>query len=284
MSHATFAPLQQSNAALAFRASEQIQANDPRGRWSAMDIRLISFDSVIHKLNLPAEWDIAYITSTGGMPQYIIDAYRYIQSVYDGGKPLHQLAVICGIICAGLLPNIFCPKLPDYRKNERQYTDFARALDWVARDRKGVTWAGPFITMVSGFIISIYDPSSPIAARINSCGDLNLWWAKHTAKGINAFLLVCLGLASIETPSGFRSAKWNSGGTYGGFDAVRYLAGIKAANILHDKHFATAHALPAMTPQPSTSKRKARDWDNEEEDDIVACSSVGTHRKVARLN
>ncbi|KAI6016457.1 hypothetical protein BKA83DRAFT_4545281 [Pisolithus microcarpus] len=264
--HPMIYPGQQSNASLAYRASKDIQAGDARGEWSVMEVQLNSFDKVLHKVNLPMEWEIGNIEG-GGMPEYIVDAYRYVQNMYDGTKALHQLAIICAVICAGLLPSIFCPKIGDYPSNKGSYGEFVRNLEWVERDRKGARHAGRFITMVSGFIICLFETGSPIGLRIQRGEETSAWWAKHTAKGINAFLLVRLGLASIASASGFRSAKWNkdiiplntdrikerhaevvrlmrTGGKYGGFDAVRYLAGMNAARILATNHYVTSRTLP----------------------------------------
>ncbi|KAI6038204.1 hypothetical protein EDC04DRAFT_2896712 [Pisolithus marmoratus] len=298
-------PAQQSNSAMAYQASQAIQAGDTRGEWSAMDVRLTSFDTVLHKINLPSDWALAHI-EVEGMPEYILDGYRFMQNTYDGAKPLHQLAMICAILCAGLLPSIFSPKNKTYPTSKVRYAEYLEKLDWVERDRKGNKEHGRFITMVSGFIICLYEANSPISQRVRSRGDLKEWWAKHTAKGINAFLLACLGLASIETASGFRSAKWTvdikpcggdkivmrhaevvrlmkSGGTYGGFDAVQYLAGMKAANILQTNQFVTARALPGMAQASTSSKRSREEWDEGHDDDgIVPCGSHGMQRKASR--
>ncbi|KAI6038227.1 hypothetical protein EDC04DRAFT_2604217 [Pisolithus marmoratus] len=213
-----------STSAMAYQASQAIQAGDAHGEWSAMDVRLTSFNTVLHKINLP----------------------KYLEK-----------------------------------------------LDWVERDWKGNKEHSRFITMVSGFIICL-------------CGDLKEWWAKHTAKGINVFLLVHLGLASIEMASGFQSAKWTvdikpcggdkivmrhaevvrlmkSGGTYGGFDAVRYLAGMKAANILQMNQFMMARALPGMAQASTSSKRSREEWDEGHDDNgIIPCGSHGTQQKASR--
>ncbi|KIK22157.1 hypothetical protein PISMIDRAFT_23793 [Pisolithus microcarpus 441] len=166
----------------------------------------------------------------------------------------------------------------------RSYGEFVRNLEWVERDRKGARHAGRFITMVSGFIICLFETGSPIGLRIQRGEETSAWWAKHTAKGINAFLLVRLGLASIASASGFRSAKWNkdiiplntdrikerhaevvrlmrTGGKYGGFDAVRYLAGMNAARILATNHYVTSRTLPMSNMGGSSSKRNTREWE-----------------------
>ncbi|KAI6043302.1 hypothetical protein EDC04DRAFT_2600342 [Pisolithus marmoratus] len=130
-------------------------------------------------------------------------------------------------------------------------------------------------------------------------------WDFAAAKGINMFLLVHLGLASIETASGFWSAKWTvdikpcgrdkivmrhaevvrlmkSGGTYGGFDAVWYLVGMKAANILQTNQFMTVWALPGTAQASTSSKRSREEWDEGHDDNgIVPCGSHGMQWKAS---
>ncbi|KAI6029181.1 hypothetical protein BKA83DRAFT_4122809 [Pisolithus microcarpus] len=82
--HLTIYPTQQLNASLACQASKDIQAGNACGDW----------------VNWLMEWEMSNIKG-GGMPEYIVDAYCYIQNMYDGMKPLHQLAMICAVICQG---------------------------------------------------------------------------------------------------------------------------------------------------------------------------------------
>ncbi|KAI6038225.1 hypothetical protein EDC04DRAFT_2604215 [Pisolithus marmoratus] len=241
-------PAQQSNSAMAYQASQVIQAGDTHGEWSAMDVRLTSFDMVLHKINLPSDWALAHI-EVEGMPEYILDGYRFMQNMYDEAKPLHQL-------------NIW--------------------RSWTGWNETGRGTR------------SMVDSS-------RWCQDLS----SASAKGINTFLLVCLGLASIKMASGFWSAKWmvdikpcggdkiimrhaevvqlmKSGGTYGGFDVVRYLAGMKAANILQMNQFVTVRALPGTAQASPSSKRSREEWDEGHDDDgILPCGSHGTQWKVS---
>ncbi|KAI6008566.1 hypothetical protein EDC04DRAFT_2907060 [Pisolithus marmoratus] len=188
---------------LALCASEDIQASDAHGDWSALDICLLTFESILHKVNMPTKWKLSYLSAEQA-PPYVTDAYHFVRNKYDGSKPLHQLATLCAVVCTGLIPSIFPPEKISYPSRKVQYEAYIHDLDWVThKNRKGTTAAGPFITMVIGFIISLYEPDSPISHHIWDGSDLKPWWAKHTAKGINTFLLAHLGLASVETPSGF---------------------------------------------------------------------------------
>ena len=174
-----FLSQQQSNNALAFQASQKIQAKDPRGQWSALDIRLNTFHTVLHKTNLPSEWDIEHVMDD--IPPYIIDAYSYVQRIYNSSKPLHQLAVICSIICAGIIPNIFAPEMKKIPQNKTQYLRYIQGLEWVTRDRRGTSISEPFITMVSSFIITMYDDTSPLWKEPDQKSVRSAWFKKHCA-------------------------------------------------------------------------------------------------------
>ncbi|KAI6043289.1 hypothetical protein EDC04DRAFT_2600330 [Pisolithus marmoratus] len=56
-------PAQQSNSAMAYQASQAIQAGD----------------ALLHKINLPSDWVLAHIEAEG-MPEYILDGYRFMQN------------------------------------------------------------------------------------------------------------------------------------------------------------------------------------------------------------
>ncbi|KAI5999180.1 hypothetical protein EDD15DRAFT_2193863 [Pisolithus albus] len=170
--HLTIYPGQQSSASLAYQVSKDIWAGNTHGDWSVMEVQLNLFDKVLHKVRLLAEWEISNIDGRG-MLEYIVDAYQYVQNMYNGTKPLHQLAIICAVICAGLLPSIFCLKIGDYPSNKASYGEFIRNLEWVEWDWKAARHAGWFITMVSGFIICLFEAGLLIIST-SSMGGLSL--------------------------------------------------------------------------------------------------------------
>jgi hypothetical protein len=108
--------------------------------------------------------------------QYITAAYTWAHSNFDGTKPIHQLALIASIACAGLLPNIFHPDKMTKPSSPLHYRDFIRDMDWTTRPRKGVTVQSSFMHMVTVFIISLYEPTSTISCRKSN----KEWFAKHS--------------------------------------------------------------------------------------------------------
>ncbi|KAI6011861.1 hypothetical protein BKA83DRAFT_4131307 [Pisolithus microcarpus] len=216
---------QQLNVSLAYQASKDIHTCDACGDWSVMEVHLNSCNKVLHKVNLPMEWEIGNIEG-GGMLEYIVDTYHYVQNTYNRMKALHQLVMICAVICAGLLPMIFCPKIADYPSNKASYGEFMRNLEWVEWDQKGAQHAGWFITMVSGFIICLFKAS----------GFQSVKWNKD---------IILLNLDWIKERHAEVVRLMRTGGKYGGFDAVQYLAGMNAARILTN-HYVTNDNLPML--------------------------------------
>ncbi|KAI5987134.1 hypothetical protein EDC04DRAFT_2614925 [Pisolithus marmoratus] len=257
---------------LALRASEDIQASDACGDWSALDICLLTFESILHKVNLPSEWKLSYLSAEQA-PPYVTDAYHFVRNKYNGSKPLYQLATLCAMVCMGLIPSIFPPEKISYPSRKVQYEAYIHDLDWATRKNcKGITAAEPFITMVIGFIISLYEPDSPISHHIQDGSDLKLWWAKHTKWNID----ICpLPSSMIQEKHAKVICLLKTGGRYGGFDAVRYLIGTKAADILNEKHYIYAHALPlSLLQQPSSLKHGHHEVDDGEE-------ALGTSTQVS---
>jgi len=174
----SFLTVQQSNNALALQASQVIQAADSRGDWSALAVTLKSFHTVLHKVNPPSEWDIQHCSGSGRkVPEYIKNVYSDVKKSFNGTKPLHQLALICGIVCAGLIPDIFSPPLERYPSDPSGYDTYVRGLDWVRRPKwKGVSIRAPFITMVTTFILAHMEDN----VVLQNEEDLHIWTKKHS--------------------------------------------------------------------------------------------------------
>jgi hypothetical protein len=177
----SFLSRDRSSHTLAVMSSEDIQMKDARGEWSAMEVKLNSFQSVQHKSELPSECNILN-ASLGGNEDYVIAAYQYVQTSFKPSKPIHLLALIAAIACAGLLPNIFHPQFTrgSYPTETSGYPSFIRNMDWTTKPRKGVNQPAPFLVMITTFIISLNDPDSPLTSRLQmDGGDLTNWFNKH---------------------------------------------------------------------------------------------------------
>lgn len=220
-------------AAIAQRSSQKTIAEDGRGEWSALNVSLKSFHTVLHKVIPPREISEGS-PDTGSNEAYILEGYTYARDIFDMSKPLHLLALVASIACAGLLPNVWPSKdqLRDKPSCPSQYRAFIRTLDWEFRESRarGVTDTQIFVKMVTGYIICMYDEESPIMTRSRSKEKgigIKKWMVKHSrwlglhwetnqlnfsltgAKGITSLLLCRLGIAKIMTHRAFASAQWH---------------------------------------------------------------------------
>ncbi|KAG2337834.1 hypothetical protein BDR05DRAFT_952348 [Suillus weaverae] len=116
-------------------------------------------------------------------------------------RPLHQLALVISVYVTKLVPDLF--HHPDDRPERENYssamafTMAVRAMKWIPNNsRKGCKVVLPFITMVTVYIISVLDRSSPLHGYFDANRTFpTTWTKKHSNKGIGPLLLIRLGLA-----------------------------------------------------------------------------------------
>ncbi|KAG6371988.1 hypothetical protein JVT61DRAFT_9006 [Boletus reticuloceps] len=311
----------QTSTAIARRTSQNIVALDSRGEWSACEIKLNSFHTVLHKAISPREMSEGTGFEGSGGEAYIAEAYEFALSAYDHSKPIHVLALIAGIVCAGLLPKVFaCKEVLKAKPNSfSEYTTFIRNMDWISRDTRtrGVNDGPVFLRSVVVFIINLYETESPIVKRqrrekSKKESSNKKWICKYSAKGITIFLLCRLGLAKARTNKAFGSAQWKvdiealgeveilalhdnvtsrikKDKQYGGYDAVVYMMGKKTAEALVESGYvkqrptseSIMEKLDNSTMTREREKRTQREW--EEEDEYVSAEMSGKHAQKRRV-
>ncbi|KAI6039130.1 hypothetical protein EDC04DRAFT_2603383 [Pisolithus marmoratus] len=232
-------------------------AGDPSGAWSALQVKLVKFHTVLHKAVLPTECTMANVTIPKSSPAYISDMYQWVLQNFDMAKPIHFLALFASTAFAGLVPanhsSSGCSFPGDH--SEESWMQYIQSLPWIEKDRKGSTYPTPFIFMFTAYILGFYEPSSPVGQRIHNGECLRKWLEKNTAKGMTLLTLCCFGLASPRSNGVFHAGEWgkdvialsdstlvgkhdavvkylHSSSEYGAFDAIQYLAGTTTAQYL----------------------------------------------------
>ncbi|KAF8833578.1 hypothetical protein BDN67DRAFT_985937, partial [Paxillus ammoniavirescens] len=306
----SFLTRQQSSKLLAVRASENIRADDPRGEWFALDVRLNSFASVLHKIVLPNECAVENASVSTG-PKYISDTYHFVHNTFAASKPLHQLAVFVATAFAGLVPKVFTRRAAGEGPNDpAALAACIRGLEWEAREKRGVTEQEPFIVLMTTYIIALYEPTSPLSVLMKDNASTDKWVKKHwpfasALKGITPLTMCRLGLGKAVKPRALGSARWGqdviplsqseiqerhaevvrllrAGGVHGGFDAVVYLMGTHTAQVLASTHFVKPRHLPSL--QASSSKRTVSDWDKDDDGRVTTGTDVvGLRQSSKRL-
>ena len=156
------------STALAHQTSLRMVTPEPIGTWSIMEVTLKTFHSVLHKTVLLNEHLVKGGLEEQGIEPYILEAFEYACSSYDPDNPLHLLALLASITCAGLLPIIFASDV-DVRENrpavQAHFIGHIRTLAWVKKanknNGKGANDKEVFVHMLTWYIICHYDCESP---------------------------------------------------------------------------------------------------------------------------
>ncbi|KAF7782914.1 hypothetical protein Agabi119p4_2290 [Agaricus bisporus var. burnettii] len=184
---------------------------DRSSEWR-VPVNVSHMDGLWEKSVLPLDWNWtnAFMTPTGGPPShaYMRDTYLWAQTTYNKGNWKHHMALVWAILVTTILPNLHVPNSSKDRL--RGYTNLGslnqaiRNLKWEPPEstKKGLKDRGPFITMVTTYIMALMDPSSPLLTNLGERGGFgDPWTKKHNPKYIHGLLVVRLGIADARAPS-----------------------------------------------------------------------------------
>ncbi|KAG6370252.1 hypothetical protein JVT61DRAFT_12196 [Boletus reticuloceps] len=299
-------------AALARRASQKIIASAPTGEWTIAEVSLKKFHTVLHKTVLPKEL-LVHGVEEQRVPDYIRAAFNHARTSYNPENPIHLLAIIASIACAGLLPAIFAHEADlndNVPSNPSHYTAHLRQLDWVRKPNKnggkGVNDKELFMRVLMWYIICLYDEESPISQRARARGEdrpaggNSKWFSKYSSKA-KAFKVPVWGqdvhplqASAIGSLHENVVRRLMSDDKYGGYDAIQFMMGTKTADHLSETGYVSRRAtgiLPSSNSMASTSalgsassrgKRENREWEADEDEYVRAdTSALQTHRRKA---
>ncbi|KAI5999940.1 hypothetical protein EDD15DRAFT_2362477 [Pisolithus albus] len=204
----------QRRIADATQSSTIASEKDCRAPWSVNDLSIQELHRMLDRSTLPVEWSLQLI-SLPNSDSYVTKTYEWVRDNYDGSKPVHQTALIVAIIFAAVLPNILHDSTPSHLRSvttPEAITHAVRSSPWCPPPpgRKGFTSSHHFVTMMSTFIIAMYEPTSPLRIYMNEHqGNMGApWTSKHGAKGIKPFNLVRMGLATAHGINIYTSPKY----------------------------------------------------------------------------
>lgn len=175
-------------------ASEETALRDGRTSWSACQQRLTGYHRVLHKEVLPHEW--SYLNASlpkarsDGRKHLCTETYEWARATYDPTtNPVHALGMVASLVFVGMLPRVFPPtNLPQDGDMRSLATKLAN-MGWEERSKKGVSHAGPFVTMVSTFVMAMMDETSPVMQCMVGDGagtrieEVKEFFSKHSERG-----------------------------------------------------------------------------------------------------
>jgi hypothetical protein len=182
-------PLHSASAAL--HSAIAVDSNVP---WSTEKLTLSTLHTILNKSNLPSNYTLPSSTPHA----YVDETYSWVKHAYNSSNRLHHLALITGIITSLLLPNLFVPT--DTRPFKSLFQDahtpdqvhrLYNTIPWVSRQRNGMVSKPVFVSMVTTFIIALYEHDSPLRLSMKSSKKHGLgdkWTSKHCSFPLLLFL------------------------------------------------------------------------------------------------
>jgi hypothetical protein len=158
---------------------------DSNAPWVANTLTLKTLRSVLNRTNLPM--DFVRPSPTG--VAYVDDTYTWVKDNYTGTNPIHHLALLVAVIVStSLLPYLYPPanarsilmNASDPKKVRKAYND----MEWTSRGTRGMTDKSIFVSMITTFIIAIYEPRSPLRVKMLVAPHKGLgdpWTKKYSA-------------------------------------------------------------------------------------------------------
>jgi hypothetical protein len=173
--------------------SAKIQAQNlaiqhPDGAWEVPEC-LDMMGNLWNKNCLPLDWSIDYasldrVAKNKPDQRLLVETYEYVRDNFSAKEnPLHDLAMICGILFSRMAPNLYHSKEVEWTDiaNAKMITDDIRALPWIkGTSSKGVKERRPLLTMMIAALVGLLDEQSPLAKQVARKGIIGTTWStKH---------------------------------------------------------------------------------------------------------
>jgi hypothetical protein len=167
-------------------------ASDCTAPWETSSLDLYSMKDYLNRTTLPSDFP----PPSRSTEPYVNDTFTWVKQHYDGTKHHHHLALLVGIIVANsMIPNIFIPKGLRESFSSADSPNQVRAvystIGWESRAKKGVAFKPLFVSMVTTFIVALYEQESPLMRHVTASKKGGLgdpWTDKYCAHSFNSLL------------------------------------------------------------------------------------------------
>ncbi len=185
----SFRPAERHQAAME-EALEQSKDEDPNAPWTILPVKMRHLRKFLNRRVLPTDFTHPDIRSEGPETRYVRETYDYAAERLDLSNPLHHLAFLLGVIYSKLCPNVFT-ELPrdDFssdalKKDEKSAREYLNSIPWtnrIAAGKKGTSRRDLYISMITFYIIAIYDRHSPLIRHHEKHQQFGrAWTEKHS--------------------------------------------------------------------------------------------------------
>jgi hypothetical protein len=147
---------------------------------------------ILKRTNLPTDFKIY----PSGIP-YVDDTCEWVKNNYNGSNPLHHLALLAAVIVAtSIIPFHHLPPDAESRlkhiKGEKEVRRALMNTGWESKGTRGMSDKSIFVSMITTYIIALYEPQSPLRKNmlLNPKKGLgNTWTTKYSAPFSFLFLM-----------------------------------------------------------------------------------------------
>jgi hypothetical protein len=162
--------------------AKRTQHLDENGDWDTKDYKIVDLHQILHKRTLPTNWNIDALNL--GQSGYVAETYQWVTANMDLSKPIHQLALLGGILFSRLgkrLGHEMKPTDLPSNADSETLTKAIRTQQWKEMDRRRVAESADLsmLTFTVAFL-GFQESGSPLRTYLesnsNRCGPD---WNKH---------------------------------------------------------------------------------------------------------
>jgi hypothetical protein len=160
--------------------------DDADSPWTTGDLKIQDIHTILNRRVNPDDLKQPSFPTNAPIT-YVEKTYTHVRLHLSPEKPLHQLALIIAIVFSKLAPTLFTkkPSIPNSNAllNYSSTKEYLDTLPWQARSGKGITQRSLLVTMVTTYIIALYDDFSPLREYFDIHKQLGSpWTEKHSAQ------------------------------------------------------------------------------------------------------
>ena len=177
-------PRERQTAAIEANIARAME-DDADGPWCANDLKLQDMHTMLNRRMLPTDFQLPALSKQEDS-EYVKATYKKVFDDLDLEKPLHRLALMIGIVFSKLAPNIYTnsPSSGPSALIDQEATaqNYLQTLPWSSKSRGGSTEKGPLMSMMTVYILALYDEHSPLREYHKKEKKLGQKWTQKHGK------------------------------------------------------------------------------------------------------
>jgi hypothetical protein len=162
--------------------------NNINGKWDASMLKITDLHTILHKKTLPSDWTLDSVKF--GEDAYVKETYMWVERYADLENPVHQIALLAGIIFSKVFPQIGYPEnAADILRasSSTKISPRIHQVEWTLPKCRSRTSYDPstLMVMLATYVIALTESRFPLAIHANrNGGALGGAWTKLHSESI----------------------------------------------------------------------------------------------------